>query len=75
MGAPDPEHVDYALPLGRVIFTQDGDFVGIHRTGTQHPGIVYCPKASRTIGEIIDFLVLLWEVCEPDEMVNQVEFI
>ena len=33
IGAPDEEQVGYALPLGRVIFTQDGDFLGIHRAG------------------------------------------
>jgi len=75
LGATDPEHVAYALPLGRIIFTQDGDFLAIHGSGVPHPGIAYCPKDSRTIGEIIDSLVLIWEVYEPEEMVNQVEFI
>jgi Domain of unknown function (DUF5615) len=75
LGAPDPEHVAYALPSGRVIFTQDGDFLGIHGSRVSHPGIAYCPKDSRTIGEIIDSLVLIWEVYEPEEMVNHVEFI
>ena len=75
LGALDPEHVAFALPLGRVIFTQDGDFLGIHGSGTPHPGIAYCPKDSRTIGEIIDSFVLIWELYEPEEMINQVEFI
>jgi hypothetical protein len=75
LGATDPDQVAYALPLSRVIFTRDGDFLGIHRSGALHAGIAYCPKDSRTIGEIIDSLLLIWEVCEPDEMVNHVEFI
>jgi hypothetical protein len=75
LGALDPEHLAYALPLGRVIFTQDGDFLGIHGSGAPHPGIAYCPKDSRTIGEIIDALVLIWELYDPEEMVDQVEFI
>jgi Domain of unknown function (DUF5615) len=75
LGALDPEQVAYALPLGRVIFTQDGDFLGIHGSGSPHPGIAYCPKDSRTIGQIIDSLILIWELFDPDEMVNRVEFV
>jgi hypothetical protein len=65
LGALDPKHVAYALPLGRVIFTQDGDFLGIHGSGVLHPGIAYCPKDSRTTSEIIDSFVLIWELYNP----------
>ncbi len=75
LGALDPEQRAYAALVGRVIFTQDGDFLAIHGSGTSHPGIAYCPKDSRTIGQIIDALVLIWEIYEPEEMVNRVEFI
>ena len=75
LGAPDPEHVAYALPLGRVIFTQDSDFLAIHGRGIPHPGIAYCPKGSRSLGQIIDALGLIWELCEPEEMAGRVEFI
>src|SRR3954451_23066473 len=70
LGADDTEHIAYALPHGRVIFTQDGDFLGIHRTGMAHAGIAYCSKDSRSIGEIIGFLTLIWEIFEPGEMAN-----
>jgi predicted nuclease of predicted toxin-antitoxin system len=75
LGAPDEEQIAYASPLGRVIFTQDGDFVGIHGSGVPHSGIAYCPKNSRTIGEIVESLILIWEVYEAEELVNQLEFI
>jgi len=75
LGATDPEHVAYALPLDRLIVTQDGDFLGVHGSEVPHPGIAYCPKDSRTLGEIIESLFLSWEVYEPEEMVNHVEFI
>ena len=32
-------------------------------------------QQARTIGEIISALELIWEVLEPDEMSNRVEFI
>ena len=77
LGASDADHVAFAFALddGRVIFTQDGDFLRIHNSGVEHPGIVYCPKDSRTLGQVIDALQLIWEVCEPEEMIYRVEFI
>jgi predicted nuclease of predicted toxin-antitoxin system len=75
LNATDDEQLAYAFPLGRVIFTQDRDFLRLHAAGTPHPGIAYCDKDTKRIGQIIALLVLLWEVCEPEDMVNRVEFI
>jgi len=36
LGALDQEQVAYASLEGRVIFTQDGDFLGIHGSGIAH---------------------------------------
>ena len=74
-GAEDPEHVAFALGQGRVIFTQDEDFLAIHAAGIPHPGIAYCHQGTRSLGEIIRGLVLLWEVYEPEEMADRVEFL
>jgi hypothetical protein len=73
--APDEEQVAYGIQSERVIFTQDKDFLRIHATGTPHAGIAYCHRKSRTIGQIIDGLVLIWELQERDEMENRVEFL
>ena len=75
LNAGDDEQLGYALQQGRVIFTQDRDFLRLHAAGEPHPGIAYCDKDTKTIGEIITMLVLIWEIYEPDEMVNRVEFI
>jgi predicted nuclease of predicted toxin-antitoxin system len=75
LGATDEEQAAYALPLGRVIFTQDRDFLRIHAAGTPHAGIAYCEKDTRSIGDIIDSLKLLWEIYEPGEMVGRVEYL
>ena len=41
-----------------------------------HRGIIYChQKKSLRIGEIIDSLLLIWEVYDPDEMANRVEYL
>jgi hypothetical protein len=73
--ARDEDHVAYGLAYGRVIFTQDKHFLGIHAAGTPHAGIAYCHQRTRTFGQIIDGLVLIWELLEPREMENRVEFI
>lgn len=71
--ASDDEQGAYALAHGRVIFTQDEDFLAMHAADPRHPGIVYCKKDSRSIGKIIQGLVLIWEVYEPEEMEQRVE--
>ncbi len=73
--ARDEDHVAYGLAHGRVIFTQDKHFLQIHGTGTSHAGIAYCHQKTRTIGQIIDGLSLIWELLEPDEMASRVEFL
>ena len=73
--SPDEEQVAYGILRGRVIFRQDKDFLRIHATGTPHAGIAYCHRKSRSIGQIIDGLVLIWELLERDEMENRVEFL
>ena len=40
-----------------------------------HAGIAFCHKDALGIGEIIKRLVLIWEVYEPEEMANRVEYI
>ena len=72
--ASDEDQLAYALPQGRVIFTQDRDFLRLHAAGVPHAGIAYCDKDTRSIGEIIVWLVLIWEVYEPEEMANRVEY-
>jgi predicted nuclease of predicted toxin-antitoxin system len=74
-GAGDPDHVAFAAANGRVLVTNDPDFLGLHDRGVEHPGIAYCHQQSRSIGEMIRALELIWEILEPEEMRNRVEFI
>ena len=68
LGAIDEDQAAYALAEGRVIFTQDQDFLRINAANAPHAGIAYCPKGSRSIGEIVDGLALIWDVLEPGDM-------
>ena len=40
-----------------------------------HYGITYCRQRSRSIGEIINTLALIWEWVEPEDIKGKVEFI
>ena len=73
--ASDEKQIAYALPLGRVIFTQDRDFLTLHAASVPHCGIAYCDKDTKGIGEMITMLLLIWLILEPEEMANRVEFI
>jgi len=73
--ASDIEHVAFALSRARVIVTHDSDFLRLHAAGILHAGIAYCRQQSRRIGDIVDGLLLIWEILEPGEMLNRVEFL
>lgn len=75
ISASDEEQLEFALAEGRVIFTQDTDFLRLHQTGMNDAGIIYCNQGSRSIGNIIRSLILIWEWLEPEDMRGRVEFI
>ncbi|HJT31951.1 MAG TPA: DUF5615 family PIN-like protein [Pirellulales bacterium] len=75
LGADDITQISHALSENQVIFTQDDDFLILAAAGNRHAGIVYCQQQKRSVGQIIRALELIWQICEPDEMKNGVEFI
>jgi predicted nuclease of predicted toxin-antitoxin system len=75
ISASDEEQISFAFRETRVIFTQDDDFLNLHQAGISHFGITYCRQKSRSIGEIINTLTLIWEWVEPDDLKGQIEFI
>lgn len=75
LGADDLDHIAFAVAGGRVIFSNDSDFLRLHDQAVEHPGIVYCHQQSRSVGEMIRGLELIWEILEPEEMRNRLEFI
>jgi hypothetical protein len=58
-----------------VIFTEDDDYLILAATGVEHAGLGHCHQNTRSIGQIIRALELIWEVYKPEEMKNRVEFI
>lgn len=75
LGAEDTAHLVFALARGLVIVTNDEDFLGLNEREIEHPGVAYCPLHKRSIGTVIRSLVLIWEVLDPLDMRNCVEFL
>ena len=70
MGASDEEHLQ--TRDGRVLVTQDRDFLRLAATGMHHAGIAYASQ-NRTVGEFVRGLMLIHQVLSTDEMKDHVE--
>jgi hypothetical protein len=56
------------------VFTQDDDFLRLASSGQVHAGIVYAPQPT-SISEIIQGLMLIYQVLEAEDMVGNVEYL
>jgi hypothetical protein len=74
LGATDVEHLERARADGRVLFTQDDDFLCLHAEGRQHAGIASAPQGV-AIGDIIRGLMLIHQVMDGSDMMDHVEFL
>jgi len=74
-GASDEDHLSFAIREGRVVFSQDDDFLRLAASGTRHNGVVYNKQGSKSIGQILDFLELLFACMKEEEMRDHVEFL
>jgi predicted nuclease of predicted toxin-antitoxin system len=74
LGGSDEEHLARAQQEGRVLFTQDDDFLRLHSKGVAHAGIVYARQGT-PVGDIIRGLMLVYQVLDAEEMRNHVEFL
>ena len=70
----DPDLLDRAEGLGRILFTQDDDFLRLHAAGVNHAGIAYAPQGTST-GDIIRGLMLICQVLDADDMMGHVEYV
>jgi predicted nuclease of predicted toxin-antitoxin system len=74
LGASDEEHLLFAVQAGRVLFTQDADFLRLAATGKAHAGIIYAPQQT-SVSKIIAGLMLIFQVLESEDFVGKVEFL
>ena len=75
LGASDEMQLANAVTQNRVIVTQDTDFLRIAATVHDSPGIVFFHAQKLSIGAIIRGVLLIWEVLEPGDMTNRIEYL
>lgn len=74
LGTSDREQLESARLAGRVVVTLDADFAALHHAGVDRAGIGYAEQGRRSLGDIIDLIVLAWEILDPDHMRNRLEY-
>jgi hypothetical protein len=73
--ASDEDHLKYAIVQSRVIITQDPDFLRMAASGSEHRGVAFYASQSRSIGQVVRGVHLIWEVYEPEEVSNHIEYL
>jgi hypothetical protein len=71
----DQEQLSFAAESGRVLVTQDADFLRLHDGGIAHAGIAYCQQGKLTIGGMLRRLLLIHDLMTAEEMQGRVEFL
>ena len=71
----DLAQLEFISQQKRILFTQNDDFLRMASLSNNHPGIVYCKQGSRSVGQIVESLVLIYEVYRPEEMLGRVEYL
>ena len=77
--ATDPQLLDRAGELARVLFTRDDDLVveasRRQREGLAFQGVVYAHQLRVSIGATIDDLYLIATVADAEDLLNSVQFL
>jgi hypothetical protein len=74
-GAADIDHVRIAMEHGRVLVTEDDDFLKLAMSGYDHSGIAYFPGGVRNISDVVNALALVHCVYSADEMIGLIEYL
>lgn len=73
-GATDENLLRDAREQGRVMLTQDDDFLRLHAAGRDHAGIVHVNPKAR-VGEIVRGVLLIHQLLDAVDMRRHVEFL
>ena len=72
--ANDRQHLERAVQEGRVVVTQDTDFLRLHAAGVSHQGIVYASQQT-PVPQMLRGLMLIHDVLSSEDMIRHVEFL
>lgn len=70
----DEAHLQFAQAERRIIVTRDQDFLRVAAQMGDHSGIVFY-TANQSIRELIEGLILIYEVMTPEDMIANVEYL
>ncbi|MBE9070342.1 DUF5615 family PIN-like protein [Leptolyngbya cf. ectocarpi LEGE 11479] len=78
-GIADPEVLDRATKLKRILFSRDDDLLAIanqrQQQGQFFYGIIYSHPQRSSIGDCIRNLELIAAVCDVEDCLNQVQYL
>jgi predicted nuclease of predicted toxin-antitoxin system len=75
LGDEDVNHLKHAIDEGYVLCTHDADYLDLALSGIDHAGIVFGQQHKHTLGEWVNFLELVHDVYEAEEMYNLIEYV
>ena len=79
LGTQDQIHFEKAVAEGRVLLTQDSDFLALSARflaqGNHHPGLVYWPQNLYTIGQVVRRLTAYLKTTSPESRSDLVKFL
>jgi predicted nuclease of predicted toxin-antitoxin system len=77
--AADPELLDRAMQLGRVLFSQDEDLLGEaarrQRSGEPFAGLIYLHQLSTIVGKCVRDLEILAKAGNSEDFTNRIEYL
>ncbi|MEM9907565.1 MAG: DUF5615 family PIN-like protein [Cyanobacteria bacterium P01_D01_bin.44] len=78
-GISDPEVLNRATELQRVLFSRDDDLLAIANQRQQQDqffyGVIYSHPQRSSIGDCVRDLELIATICDADDCINQVQYL
>lgn len=75
----DPDLWLRATNLGRIVVTQDQDFLAIAQWNSDeeqpHPGLVFCHSSKMALSKLADDLDLIAQAMSPDEFISTIVWV
>ncbi|MCY3831867.1 MAG: DUF5615 family PIN-like protein [Chloroflexi bacterium] len=75
LGADDSAHLERATEMGRVVCTEDDDFIKLASQGTEHAGIILGEGDYYSFGDWVRYLRLVHAVQSADEMIKTINYV
>lgn len=75
LGDKDPNHLERATAMGRVLCTYDTDFLQLARTNLQHGGIIFASQQKVSIGGWVRELRALHARLSAEDAAGQVIYL